>query len=88
MRLKLLTTMATIAATFAVAGPASAAPAANNGTAQRCAAAQNGNHNGFQCADTVDNSDKGTCPRGFDLVTVAVMPEVDVNNDAWVCQRS
>ena len=87
MRLKLLTTMATIAATFAVAGPASAAPTANNGTAQRCEAAQNGNHNGFECADTVDNRANGTCVRGYDRVTVTLLPEVDLNADGIICRK-
>ena len=87
MRLKLLTTIATVAATFAVAAPASAAPAPNNGTVKRCEAAQNGNHNGFACAETVDNRANGNCPRDFERVTVTLMPEVDLNDDGVICRK-
>jgi hypothetical protein len=86
MRLKLLTTMATIAATLAVAGPASAAPAANNGTAQRCVAAQNGNHNGFACQEFVDDNG-GRCPRSYELVSVTIYPELDANENKLLCGR-
>ena len=87
MRLKTLTaTAVTCVAALGVAAPAQATPDAGNGTTQRCTAAENGNHNGFTCANAVDDS-AGACPRGYTLVVVSNVEYVDANLNGLACAR-
>lgn len=84
-RLKTLTTLAAICGTLVAAGPAQAKDD-SNGTAKRCAAAVNGNHYGFACESTVDDTD-GRCPRGYQVVSVTISPAVDANDNKLLCVR-
>jgi hypothetical protein len=88
MRLKALIATAMIsAAALGSAAPAQASSGSGEGKAQRCEAAQNGQHRGFSC-ETVTDDTAGTCPRGYKLVMAAMEQPVDVNGNGWVCRLS
>ncbi|HEX8741749.1 MAG TPA: hypothetical protein VF712_01315 [Thermoleophilaceae bacterium] len=87
MNLKtLIATAVTCVAVLGATAPASAKQDSGNGKAQRCVAAQNGNHNGFSCEDIVDDAD-GTCSRNFTRVLASIVQNVDVNENGYVCAR-
>jgi hypothetical protein len=71
--------------TRVLADLAQASPDSGQGKAQRCEAAQNGQHRGFSCEAVTDDS-AGACPRGYNLVLAATQQPVDVNGNGWVCR--
>jgi hypothetical protein len=89
MRLKtLIATGIICTAAFGSAGPAQAKSDNGNGASQRCIAAVNGQHKGFQCGDVVDDQN-GSCPASFNLAftSVTLLTADDSNNNGLVCAR-
>ena len=89
MKLKALITTAMICtAALGATAPAQAKSDNGNGAAQRCASAVNGQHNGFQCGDVVDDRD-GACPTNYNLAftSVTLLTADDSNNNGVVCAR-
>jgi hypothetical protein len=86
-RLKQMTTLAAIGATFALAAPAQAAQDSGNGKTRRCEAAQNGKHNGFDCEAFVDDRADGSCARGYERVPAPIYATTaDANGNTFVCR--
>jgi hypothetical protein len=88
MRLKaLIATGMICTATLGSAAPAHAKSESGAGKAQRCEAAQNGQHRGFSCDSVLDDEALG-CTRGYTLVAASVEQPADVNENGWVCRLS
>lgn len=88
MRLKaLIATGMICTAALGSAAPAHARSDSGNGKAQRCEAAQNGQHRGFSCGSVTDD-DAGACPRGYKLVPATLEQPADLNENGSVCRLS
>ena len=86
MRLKtLIATAIACTATLGATATAEAKSDKGNGQAQRCVAAQNGQHRGFQCEPVVDDTAR-ECPRGYELTAVTFSDySRDANDNGVVC---
>ena len=55
---------------------------------QRCIAAVNGYHYGFDCEPNEDTAYYARCPDGYSGVSAGLSPESDLNDNTVICLSS